>query len=130
MGSSSIFRFFEYDKCSTCRKAQKFLDEQGVRYEKIPIVETPPSLKDLKKMLVFLTAQGKSFKSLFNTSGLQYRELKIADQLKDGMTEAQSLELLSRNGKLIKRPFFLSEEIGLVGFDERSWKEIISQKKK
>jgi arsenate reductase len=112
-------KVYEYDKCSTCRKALKFLDRKGVAYERVPIVEKPPTPAELKRML---QAQGGNIKKLFNTSGVQYRELKISEKL-PSMTEEQAIRLLSQNGKLVKRPFVLDEGFAAVGFDEKQWKE-------
>jgi arsenate reductase len=123
-------RIYEYKNCSTCQKALKFLDSKGVAYEKLPIVEQPPSMAELKKMLQFLKEDGGSIKNLFNTSGQVYRELKISDKLKDGMSEAEALKLLSENGKLIKRPFLLTDTGGVVGFKPEAWAPLISAKKK
>jgi len=110
---------YEYAKCSTCRKALKFLDEKGVAYEKRPIVEQPPTRAELERML----GQVGELKRLFNTSGELYRELKISDKLKT-MTQAQALDLLAKHGKLVKRPFVLAGAAGLVGFDEARWSQV------
>lgn len=118
-------KVFEYKACSTCQKALKYLDKKNVTYERIPIVEHPPSVSELKQMLKYLEAEGGTFKNLFNTSGLQYRELKISDKLKAGMTAEEAIKLLSQNGKLIKRPFLLTKNNGTVGFKEEIWKKLI-----
>ena len=76
-------------------------------------------------MLDYLKASGKSLKNLFNTSGVQYRTLAVSDKLKAGMTESDALKLLSQNGKLIKRPFLLTAENGVVGFDPEVWKKLV-----
>lgn len=76
-------------------------------------------------MLGYLTARGGTFKNLFNTSGQVYRELDIAQKIKDGMTEAQALALLSKNGKLVKRPFLFVGNDGTVGFKEAEWKALL-----
>ena len=114
-------RIYEYSKCSTCRKALKFLDNSNVAYEKVPIVETPPTKAELKKMLAL---QGGNLKKLFNTSGEVYRTMKIGEKLAS-MPESEALELLASNGKLIKRPFALAGDKGLVGFNEDEWKKLI-----
>lgn len=114
-------RIYEYSKCSTCRKALKFLDNSNVAYEKVPIVETPPTKAELKKMLAL---QGRNLKKLFNTSGEVYRTMKIGEKLAS-MSESEALELLASNGKLIKRPFALAGDKGLVGFNEDEWKKLI-----
>ncbi|HVK62471.1 MAG TPA: Spx/MgsR family RNA polymerase-binding regulatory protein [Bdellovibrionales bacterium] len=116
-------KVYEYKACSTCRKAVKFLNDNDIAFEAVPIVDRPPTKTELKKMLNHLKSEGGSLKNLFNTSGELYREFKVADQLKAGMSEAEALELLSANGKLIKRPFVLVDEKGLVGFDEAEWKK-------
>lgn len=110
-------KIYEYAKCSTCRKALKFLDERGVPYEKVPIVDQPPSKAELREML----RRVGSLKRLFNTSGELYRELKLSEKLPK-MSEDEALDLLSKHGKLVKRPFALVAEKGLVGFDEAQWK--------
>lgn len=117
-------KVYEYKACSTCQKALKYLDQKGVKYERLPIVDQPPTMGELKKMLGYLKAAGGSFKNLFNTSGVQYRELGISDKIKAGMTEQQALDLLAKNGKLIKRPFVLTDEDGTVGFKEDIWKRL------
>ena len=73
-------KVYEYKNCSTCKTALKFLDGKGVKYERLPIVEQPPTMTELKRMLEILKAGGGSFKNLFNTSGQQYRELGIGDK--------------------------------------------------
>lgn len=117
-------KIYEYNKCSTCVKALKFLDAKGVKYQKLPIVDQPPTAKELKQMLEFIKADGGSFKNLFNTSGVQYRELNISEKIKEGLSETDALKLLAGNGKLIKRPFLLTDKTGTVGFKEEIWKKI------
>jgi arsenate reductase len=99
----------------------KFLDNSKVTYEKVPIVETPPTKAELKKMLAL---QGGNLKKLFNTSGEVYRAMKIGERL-PSMSESEALDLLASNGKLIKRPFALAGDKGLVGFNEDEWKNLI-----
>ncbi|MDX6770685.1 MAG: arsenate reductase family protein [Elusimicrobiota bacterium] len=111
------WRVYEYAKCSTCRKALKFLDARGIPYERVPIVDQPPTRAELEAML----ARGVELKRLFNTSGELYRELGLSAKLKT-MSRDQALSLLAKNGKLVKRPFVLLKDRGLVGFDEAAWK--------
>ena len=118
-------KVYEYKNCSTCQKALKFLDQKKVQYEKRAIVDQPPTLTELKTMLEYLKKDGGSFKNLFNTSGVQYRELGISQKIKDGMTEKEALDLLAQNGKLIKRPFLLTESSGTVGFKQEIWEKIL-----
>lgn len=117
-------KVYEYKNCSTCKNALKYLDAKGIKYEKIPIVDQPPSTTELKKMLEHLKAEGESFKKLFNTSGQQYREMNISEKIKAGMTEKEAIQLLSQNGKLIKRPFVLTAKAGTVGFKQDEWKNL------
>lgn len=119
-------KIYEYKACSTCQKAIKFLEARKIAFQRIPIVETPPSLKELKTMLNYLKAEGGSFKNLFNTSGVQYRELGISEKIKNGMSEEEALQILSKNGKLIKRPFLLTNDNGLVGFKEDAWTKMFT----
>ncbi len=111
-------KVYQYEKCSTCRKALKFLDARGVAYEKLSIVEQPPSREELSAMLERL---GGELRRLFNTSGELYREMKISEKLKT-MKPAEAVELLRRHGKLVKRPFVVAENGGLVGFQEPEWR--------
>lgn len=117
-------KIYEYANCDTCRKALKYLDQHKVAYQRVAIVEQPPSPAELKKMLGFLQKRGGTFKNLFNTSGQVYRELKIGDQLKAGLGETEALKLMAANGKLIKRPFLLTDKDGVVGFKPGEWDEI------
>ena len=119
-------KVYEYANCSTCKKALKFLDKKKISYDRIAIVETPPSKTELKKMLAHYDGQlGK----LFNTSGVVYREMKLGEKLKKMPTD-EALALLASNGKLVKRPFLLSDDIGLVGFKEDEWSNLSSRVKK
>ena len=111
-------KFYTYNKCSTCRKAQKFLEENEVSFKAIDLIEKPPPKSVLKKAL-----KEKGMKKLFNTSGVMYRELKIKDKIKT-MTEAQALDLLASNGKLIKRPFAVDGATITVGFDADEYKKV------
>lgn len=113
-------RVYEYANCSTCKKALKFLDQKKVSYERVPIVDQPPTMSELKNMLAH---QNGELKKLFNTSGQLYRELGISEKLPK-MSEAEALKLLSQHGKLVKRPFVLTGERGLVGFKEDEWKKV------
>jgi arsenate reductase len=112
-------RIYEYAKCSTCRKALSFLDNHKIPYDKVPIVDTPPTKTELIKMLAI---QGGNIKKLFNTSGELYREMKIGAKI-NSMSESDAIELLASNGKLIRRPFVLWADDGLVGFKEMNGKK-------
>lgn len=118
-------KLYHYPACSTCKQAISFLMNIRVTFDAIDIVKSPPSIQELEQMVRHLENDGGSFKNLFNTSGVRYRELKIADQLKAGLTKEAALELLSKNGKLIKRPFFLGVDFGTVGFKDDRWKTLV-----
>jgi arsenate reductase len=110
---------YEYAKCSTCKNALKFLEKRKIGFEKKAIVETPPTEKELRQMLKWM---GGELKKLFNTSGIQYRVLGLSEKLSK-MSLDQALSLLSQNGKLVKRPFVLGENFGLLGFKQKEWEE-------
>ena len=111
-------KLYSYNKCGTCRKAKKFLDASGVLYDEIDITETPPPKTVLRRAV-----QVKGIKKLFNTSGEQYKKLKIKDKV-GRMTEAQAITLLSGNGRLVKRPVAADGSRVTVGFDENEFKEV------
>ena len=117
---SKKVKIYQYKKCSTCVKALKFLNAKKVNYESVDITEKAPLKKELKEMLNFYDGE---IKKLFNTSGVQYRELKIKDKIKE-MTAKEAIDLLSGNGRLVKRPFILTGSNGLVGFKEDEWKKV------
>jgi arsenate reductase (glutaredoxin) len=111
-------KLYSYNKCGTCRKAIKDLVAKNIDFEVIDITEKPPSKKVLKSAI-----KAKGMKKLFNTSGVQYRELKIKDKLKS-MTEAQAIDLLASNGRLIKRPIAVDLDKITVGFDADEYKQV------
>lgn len=113
---------YEYKNCGTCKKALKFLDQNKIEYEKKPIRETPPSKSEI---LIMIQDFNIDPKKLFNSSGGDYRELKIKDKI-GKMTTSEIVELLASNGNLIKRPFVLTNKFGLVGFNEDEWKKIFT----
>lgn len=108
---------YVYSGCSTCRDALKWLRAQNISFVEKPIRETPPSLAELKRMLAF---QDGNLRKLFNTSGLEYRAMKLSEKL-PALSENEALALLAGNGKLVKRPFVLGVKFGLVGFNEKTW---------
>lgn len=110
-------RIHTYAKCDTCRKAVKWLKARGLGFEEIPIREQPPTEAELRRML---SIYGGELKRLFNTSGGDYRELKLGEKL-PSMSEDEAIALLASNGNLVKRPFLLTDRGGLVGFKEAEW---------
>lgn len=118
-------KLYGYKGCGTCRKANKWLAEHGVELEELPIRETPPSLAELTRMLGYV---GGEVKRLFNTSGQDYRALGIAEKLPK-LSDAQALELLAKNGNLVKRPFLLTQDGGAVGFKPEVWSALLRRSK-
>ena len=110
-----------YAKCDTCRKAVKWLREKGLVFEELPIRETPPSPDELQRMLAIYKGD---LRRLFNTSGQDYRALGIKDRLPTLAADA-AVALLAGNGNLIKRPFLLDGERGLVGFSAEEWEQTL-----
>ncbi len=106
-------KFYGYKKCSTCRKAEKALEEAGVACDFTDITLAPPSKAELKRVLALT---GLPVRKLFNTSGEQYKLLGIKDKLA-GMSEDAALELLAGNGRLVKRPIVTDGKKATVGFD-------------
>ncbi len=110
-------KIYTYKNCGTCKKAIKWLDSQGISYEELPIRETPPNQSDLKQMLAHYDGD---LRKLFNTAGGDYRELNMKEKL-PAMSEGEAIELLASRGNLVKRPFLLTDSLGLVGFKEEAW---------
>lgn len=114
---SDKITIYTLKNCDTCRRAVKWLAARGIGFEERPIRETPPGIAELKKML---KALGGERRRLFNTSGREYRELKLGEKLA-ALSDAEVFTLLAGNGSLVKRPFLLTPKTGLVGFDESEW---------
>lgn len=112
--------FLCYSKCGTCRKAEKWLLDKGIEFEKRDIKTDNPNKDELKK---WQEMSGLPLKKFFNTSGQSYRSMGLKDKLLD-MTEDEMLELLASDGMLVKRPIFITgENKVLVGFKEITWEE-------
>ena len=116
-----MIRIYTYEKCDTCRKALKFLAARGIEAQVVPIREHPPSRAELKRMLALV---GGDLRRLFNTSGRDYKALGLKDRLTK-LSEAEAIDLLAKNGNLVKRPFALTKEAGAIGFKEDKWREFI-----
>ncbi len=111
-------KVYAYSGCDTCRKALKYLDSKGRKYELLAIRETPPTRTELKRMLKLYDG---ALPRLFNSSGKDYRDLKLGEKLKT-MDVDDALDLLAKNGNLVKRPFVLAGNTGMVGFRLEEWK--------
>ncbi len=117
MAQGSVL-FVEYPRCSTCRKAKKWLDGHEVAYEDRHIVEQNPSADELRAWIV---ASDLPVRRFFNTSGKRYRELGMKDRFAAGITEDECIALLAEDGMLVKRPVVVGEGFCLVGFNEEQW---------
>lgn len=106
-----------YQKCSTCKKALKWLDEHGINYQERPIKEQNPTKQELKD---WYQRSGLPLKRFFNTSGNLYKELGLKDRLLT-MSEDEQLKLLATDGMLVKRPLVITDNAILPGFKEAEW---------
>ena len=116
-----MYLFIHYPKCSTCQKAKKWLEAQGVAFEARHIVEENPTAEELSK---WIAASGQPVKKFFNTSGMKYKELALKDKL-PSMTDEEQIALLATDGMLVKRPLVIGEEVVLAGFKEDKWAEAL-----
>lgn len=117
-------RLYIYQSCDTCRRAKKFLEARGLAFDAVPIREQPPTKAELKRMLAIYNGD---LRRLFNTSGGDYKAMKLAARL-PALTEAEALALLAANGNLVKRPFLLTDQSGLVGFKQPEWERLFGVK--
>ena len=111
--------FIQYPRCSTCKKAKKWLDDHGLEYANRHILEEHPTYDELK---AWYQKSGLPLKRFFNTSGILYKEMNLKDKL-PGLNEEEQLQLLASNGMLVKRPLVVKEEMVIVGFKEAEWEE-------
>ena len=111
--------FVNYPKCSTCRKAKKWLDDHNFNYESKHIVDDNPTALELR---TWWEKSDLPLKRFFNTSGMKYRELKLKDKLPN-MSEEEQINLLATDGILVKRPIIVDDDCVLVGFKENEWEE-------
>ena len=111
-------KIFSYNKCGTCRNAIKYLEAKKIKFKVIDITENPPNKSVLKSAV-----KAKGLQKVFNTSGVQYRELKIKEKLKF-MTDTEAIDLLASNGRLIKRPIVVDKGKITVGFHVDEYKKI------
>lgn len=116
--------FIEYPKCSTCKKAKKWLEENKIEFQNRHIVKQTPSEEELKN---WIELSKKEIKKWFNTTGLKYKELNLKEKLHE-MKDEEKIQLLASDGMLIKRPLFISKDKILIGFKENEWKEYFNKK--
>jgi len=111
--------FVEYPKCTTCRRAKKYLEENNIEFIDRHIAEENPTKDELK---AWLEKSGLPINKFFNTSGVLYREMKLKDKVKT-LPEDELLDILATNGMLVKRPIIVKDDTVLVGFKEEDWAE-------
>ena len=116
-----MIKVYCYERCTTCKKALKWLDENGIDYKLIDIKEDHP---DEKKLRQFYKKSGLPLKRFFNTSGQLYRELELSKKLPD-MSEDEMFKLLASDGMLVKRPLLVADKKVLTGFKEAEWEELL-----
>ena len=114
-----MIEFICYPKCTTCQKAQKWLDDNKIKYKLRDIKEENPSFDELSD---WYKASGLPLKKFFNTSGLLYKAMELKDKLPT-MSEEEQLKMLSTDGMLVKRPLVIGKGFVLVGFKASEWKE-------
>ena len=114
-------KFICYPKCTTCKKAQAWLDSKGLTYEVRDIKTENPTEAEIT---VWYKKSGLPLKKFFNTSGLLYKSMQLNDKLAD-MTEEEQIKLLSTDGMLVKRPILVTENTVLVGFKEKDYETLL-----
>ena len=112
-----MLKFICYPKCTTCQKAKKWLDDNGIEYE-LRDIKTNNPMQD--ELTLWYEKSGLPLRKFFNTSGLLYKSMELKDKL-PGMSEEEMLQLLATDGMLVKRPLLIGEEFVLVGFKEADW---------
>lgn len=115
-----MLKLYGYKKCGTCRKAEQFLQQAGIAYEFVDITENPPTAEELAAIV---ERANVPLNKLFNTSGVQYRELEIKKKL-PALSSREILALLASNGRLIKRPLITDGKRATVGFNEEQFAAI------
>ena len=113
--------FREYPKCTTCKKAKKWLDDHGLQYTDRHIKEENPTADELK---TWHSKSGLPLKRFFNTSGVLYKEMHLKDRLPE-MSEEEQFQLLATDGMLVKRPIIVTDDKVLTGFKEKEWEETL-----
>jgi arsenate reductase len=116
-----MYTFICYEKCSTCKKAEKWLNNNGIAYQKRLINEDNPTKEELLK---WVPQSGRELKKFFNTSGKLYRELDVKNKLKS-MSDEEIYDLLSSDGMLVKRPILVGKNTVLSGFKEEEWQSAL-----
>ena len=117
------YLFVDYPKCTTCKRAKKWLDTHEIKYEDRHIVENNPTFEELQE---WIKRSGLPIKKFFNTSGNLYKEMNLSQKVKE-LSDEEQIKLLATNGMLVKRPIVIGEDFVLVGFrDEALWVDALS----
>lgn len=116
--------FIEYPKCTTCKKAKKWLDDNGFSYTDRHIVENKPTAEEIRE---WHQKSGLELKKFFNTSGLLYKSMNLKDKLPT-MSDEEKYELLASNGMLVKRPVLVDGDRVLLGFKAEKWEDSFNNK--
>ena len=116
-----MVKVYCYSRCTTCKKALKWLEENAVAYTPIDIKEDHPDEETLRE---YHKKSGLPLRKFFNTSGRLYREMELSKRLQD-MSEDEMFKLLASDGMLVKRPLLVTEETVLTGFKEADWREAL-----
>ena len=117
----NVMLFVCYPRCTTCKRARSFLEENGVDFVERSIKEDNPTLDELRD---WLEKSGLPLRKLFNTSGTLYKELHLKDKLPT-LSEEEQLSLLASDGMLVKRPILVGDGFVLVGFKETQWRDAL-----
>ena len=115
--------FLEYPPCSTCKKAKKWLQDNGLEFTARHIKEQNPTAEEIS---LWQEKSGLELKKFFNTSGMIYRDLGLKDKL-PGLSREEQLALLASDGMLVKRPILVTEDTVLVGFKEKAWEKLLQK---
>ncbi len=121
----SMNLFLCYERCSTCKKAEQWLKDNGVPYEKRAIADDRPTAAELR---AWHEKSGLPVRRFFNTSGMLYRSLNVKDRLSD-MSDEEAYELLATDGMLVKRPLLITPEAALPGFKEADWGKALKKQR-
>ena len=116
----TMIKVYCYSKCSTCKKAIKWLEDNKIKHEVIDIKENHPDEKTIKELH---KKSGLPLKKFFNTSGMLYREMELSKKLPD-MSEAEMYKLLASDGMLVKRPLLITDKGVMPGFKEETWSDL------
>lgn len=117
-----MIKVYGYTKCSTVKKALKFLQSNNIDFEHIDNIQNPLTIEQLTDII---NKSNLEIKKFFNTSGIKYRELKLKDKIPN-LSKEECIELLATDGMLVKRPLLVSESKILVGFKEDQWLELLA----